>query len=467
MRPGCAWTGRRTRRRHVALLGLGEPVPFTRLRALVEERLLAHRRFRQRIRDPGLGAAEWEDDPRFDLTRHLDQVELSGGAPTLRAHLGELATTPFVPGLPPWRIQHLALGKRSALAVKVHHCVGDGRALVRVLLGLADGAPAAPAQPGPAFRALRFTREPVAATLRTLVSPLAAARLAAEAAAFGTSLARLALLPLDHTELVRPLTGARRLAWMPAVSAAAAIEAAHATGATPNELVVAAIAGGLRQVLGAAGGGDEGEEPRALVPVDARAPGDASLGNAFGLVLLELPTRAGTPGARVAAVRERFARIRRSPDAAVTLAVLAAFGRLPGPLERLGTRFFSRKASLVVTNGRGPPAPVRLAGAEVERMVFWVPHPATLGLGVSILSYAGSLRVGVRADAGLRTDPAALARAIAGELQALGLRVDPRDGRVDPQAGRGGGPRPRWTASPRRRRRLPLCRRSGARQGVP
>jgi diacylglycerol O-acyltransferase len=164
-----------------------------------------------------------------------------------------------------------------------------------------------------------------------------------------------------------------------------------------------------------------------MVPVDARAPGDASFGNGFGLVFLELPTRERTPAARLGAVRERFARVRQSPDAAVTLAVLAAFGLLPGPLEDLGTSFFSRKASLVVTNVRGPTARVQLAGAEVERMVFWVPHPATLGLGVSILSYAGTLRVGVRADAGILVEPAALAAAITAELEAYGLHAEPLD----------------------------------------
>lgn len=404
----------------VALLELAEPLPFARAWSLVEERLLCLRRFRQRVHDPGLGAVEWEDDPGFELSRHLDRLELGDSARSLREQLGALATAPLEPGRPPWRIRLLQLGrKRSALAVKLHHCLGDGRALVRVLLGLADGATSAPPAPGRAFQPLGLTQDPVAALRAALLRPSRALALAGEAAAFGSSLARLALLPLDRTPgLVHRLTGTRRLAWTPAVRTDDASAAAHRLGATPNELVVAAIAGGLRRTLPAPA---RDEEPRALVPVDARAPGDGALGNAFGLVFLDLPTRAETPEARLAAVRDRFARIRGSPDAAVTLAVLAAFGLLPRPLEHLATAFFSRKASLVVTNVRGPLTRVRLAGTELERMMFWVPHPATLGLGVSILSYAGTLRVGVRADAGLLVDPAALARAITTELAALGM----------------------------------------------
>jgi diacylglycerol O-acyltransferase len=414
----------------VALLGLAEPLPFARVRTLVEERLLAFRRFCQRIHDPGVSAATWEDDPGFSLVRHLDRVELPGGPRALREHLGRLASTPFAPGRPPWRMQLLDLGRRrSALAVKLHHCLGDGRALVKVLAGLADGGAALPAVPSPAFRPLDLTREPIAAVFHALAEPARALALAGEAAAFGSSLARLALLPLDRTPgLVRPLTGIRRLAWTPAVTLAGAVEAGHRAGTTPNELVVAAIAGGLRRVLPAAA--PDGAEPRALVPVDARSPGDGALGNAFGLVFLALPTTVATPADRLAAVRERFARIRESPDAAVTLAVLAGFGLLPAPLEHLGTSFFSRKASLVVTNVRGPAAAVRLAGAEVERMMFWVPHPATLGLGISILSYAGTIRVGVRADQGVLADPTVLAAAIAAELESLGVPADAREARA-------------------------------------
>lgn len=416
----------------VALLGLAEPLAWTALRSLVEERLLSLRRFCQRVHDPGAGPPAWEDDPGFALDHHLDRLDLAAGEGALREHLGRLATEPLEPGRPLWRMQLLRLGRgRSALAVKLHHCLGDGRALVKVLLGLADaGAAPPPSVPAPAFRVLSLAREPIAALFQALAEPARAAALAGEAVAFGASLARLALLPPDRTPgLVHGLTGVRRLAWTPAVPLAGAIEAARRAGATPNELVLAAIAGGLRRVLRAAaaapGGGPEGE-PRALVPVDARTPGDAALGNAFGLVFLALPTAEATAARRLAAVRARFARIRESPDAAVTLALLAGFGLLPRPLEHLGTSFFSRKASLVVTNVRGPTTPVRLGGAEVDRLLFWVPHPATLGLGVSILSYAGTIRVGVRADTGVLPDPNALARAIVDELGELGVEQERR-----------------------------------------
>jgi diacylglycerol O-acyltransferase len=99
--------------------------------------------------------------------------------------------------------------------------------------------------------------------------------------------------------------------------------------------------------------------------------------------------------------------------------VLAALGHLPEAAEGALVGFFSRKASLVVTNVPGPRAHLHLAGHEIDRIMFNVPHPATLGLGVSILSYAGEVRVGVRADVAVLPDPGALARAFAREVEAL------------------------------------------------
>ena len=103
----------------------------------------------------------------------------------------------------------------------------------------------------------------------------------------------------------------------------------------------------------------------------------------------------------------------------MSYAVLAAIGHLPEAADRLLTGFFTRKASLVVTNVPGPRTRLHLAGHEIDRIMFNVPHPATLGLGVSILSYAGEVRIGVRADVAVLPDPAVLVRAFSREVEAV------------------------------------------------
>lgn len=54
----------------------------------------------------------------------------------------------------------------------------------------------------------------------------------------------------------------------------------------------------------------------------------------------------------------------------------------------------------------------------MRSMMFWVPQAAHLGLGVSVLSYAGQVRLGIVSDAGLVPDPGALIEAFQDEMRA-------------------------------------------------
>jgi diacylglycerol O-acyltransferase len=259
---------------------------------------------------------------------------------------------------------------------------------------------------------------------RAVGDPRRARDLAARATAFARSIAGMAALsPAPRTALSRPLSGLRRTAWSPALPLSAVRDAARRLGATVNDVLVAALAGALRGHLRDAGEDVDGLDLRALVPVNLRdrMPADlgGALGNRFGLVFLDLPVRAEGALTRLEAVRARMAELKRTPDAVVTYAVLAALGHLPPRLEHLVTEFFSRKAALVLTNVPGPRRALHLAGHEIRRMAFCVPHPAALGLGLSILSYAGEVRVGARADVAVMADPGDLVRRIPAEVEAL------------------------------------------------
>jgi diacylglycerol O-acyltransferase len=401
----------------VALLRFGELPSMARIRRLVEERLLACRRFRQVVTPDGA----WEDDPAFDLDRHLSRRRLAS-VPALRAHLGRTASETLPRDAPLWRVEVVALPRGGALVAKLHHCIADGFALVSLLLSLSDegGAPAPPAgHVLPAFRRFAPWLEGPWALARDLVDPRRAGARALEVAGLAAAVARITAMPAaGGTRLGRAVTGERRVAWSRGIPVARVREAARGEGATLNDLLVTALAGALRGQLAAQGDDPDRARVRALVPVNLRpgppAPGEA-LGNRFGLVFLELPVDLPTPAARLEAVRARMEEAKRRPDALATFGVLALLGRLPA-LQPWVTGFFSRKASLVVTNVPGPRAPLHVAGHRLEEAMFWVPHPAALGLGVSLLTYAGAVRMGVRADAAVMDDPADLVRRFEEEL---------------------------------------------------
>jgi diacylglycerol O-acyltransferase / wax synthase len=412
----------------VSVIRLEGRLTLPRLRRVLEEGLLPHARFRQRIVAGPLGRPAWETDPDFSLDRHLTHHRLDDAPGALDAYASAVASAPLDLSRPPWRIDLLHVNGGSAIVVKLHHCVADGFALVAVLLSMTDDPGALePQKPRPVTRDARRPE----ALLRAPLDALAA-------------LARMVALPPDApTALKRPLSGERRVACTRPFPLQRLRAASRARGVTCNTLLAAALAGAVRRWLEARADPAGGRDLRALMPINLRPRGDeASLGNAFGLVFLDLPVGSVTPDERVAAVHARVARLKAGPDALVTYNILGVLGRLPTAAEQAANAFFTSKASLVLTNVPGPRKPLHLAGHRIEHLMFWVPHPASLGVGASILSYAGEVVIGVRADRAVMADPAAFVALLEAELIALVPDLLPRPRRERRRAGAGNGVSP-------------------------
>ncbi|HVY60701.1 MAG TPA: WS/DGAT domain-containing protein, partial [Planctomycetota bacterium] len=109
--------------------------------------------------------------------------------------------------------------------------------------------------------------------------------------------------------------------------------------------------------------------------------------------------------------------------------ILQAVGALPARVEDRVVDLFASKASLVLTNVPGPRAPISIAGRPVRSLMFWVPQGGAIGVGVSLVTYAGEARIGVATDAAVIARPEAVVRAFEDEVDALagsaGLAVAP------------------------------------------
>jgi diacylglycerol O-acyltransferase len=325
------------------------------------------------------------------------------GLDALRPLVDEVVQKPLDPRHPLWRIHLVELDGQGALIAKVHHCIGDGFALLGLLRRLADEAtPHAEASPKLPERALNLWR-------------------------FAQAVLDVMTLGADSTTVLKhPLRGERHVAWSRAFSLNRVRAEAHRRDVKINDLLIAVLTGALREQLRASGARVNEIDVRALVPVNLRSPGDDTLGNRFGLVFLPLPVRERSTMKRLQIVAETMRALKHWPDAMAVYAVLQTLGWLPGATVRAVTQFFARKASLVITNLPGPEEALSLAGHRIAHVLFWVPHPARLGLGVSILSYAGEVRIGVRADTAVMRNPADLIRRFERDLD----HVMPGSGRV-------------------------------------
>jgi diacylglycerol O-acyltransferase / wax synthase len=445
------------------VLMLDRRVSLARLRRVVDERFLVFRRFRQVPVQTATGAY-WRDDRHFDIAAHVVTSRLASpaGDAELQALASDLIATPLPHHRPIWQF-HLVANFRggSAIVVRIHHCYADGIALVRVMMSMMDGSkdgppampfhakerPAATGDPlldwlGPLTGMLKSTRSVGRLLLEkgvgVLADPAQAVAIAGQGSALTAEIAKLAFLDEDSPTRFKGAPGvAKRVAWAEPLPLDDVKTVGRALGASINDLLLSCVAGALRDYLIERGDAVDGLTIRALVPVNLRPLDKAyRLGNCFGLVFLDLPIGIENPVERLYAVRENMRALKGSYQPLLALGLLAAMGAGPQVLQDTVLTALARNATAVMTNVPGPQTPLWLAGAKLASLMFWVPQSGDIALGVSILSYDGSVRFGVVADRGLCPDPERISARFGDEFEKVTLTTLlspwPRDGDLDP-----------------------------------
>lgn len=433
-----------------SLLWFETPVDWERLRAVIEERLIErYPRFRQRVAEsrlPGRGP-KWEDDPNFDLEIHIHRLALPapGDKVALQELVADLIVRPLDRDRPLWEMYAIDdYEGGAALLCRMHHCIADGIALARVLLSLTDEGPDAaqvappPADPprddgGPLGRLVRPAGRAVGAarklagtlaheSVESLLHPEHLGELAKGAVTDAEELAKMLLTPPDTNTVLKGELGVRdKAAWSAPFPLDEIKAVAHATGTTVNDVLVAALSGALHEYLRRRD--SLVDSVRAFVPFNLRPldkPLPRDLGNRFGLVYLDLPVGLDSPEERLPEVHARMDAVKSSPQGALSYALLEAIGQAPVQVEQVAIDLFSARASCVVTNVPGPREPVYLAGTRVAGVLVWAPTSGSVGMSVSIFSYAGDVTVGLLVDAGLVPDPDILVEDLHRELDEVG-----------------------------------------------
>jgi diacylglycerol O-acyltransferase len=382
------------------------------VRRQLEPRLDLAPRLRQLLRRPrrGLGWPLWVDAPCFDLADHIGVHPLAapGDQAQLLRACAELARRRLDPARPLWELWLLPglPARRVGAFLKLHHVLADGPAGVAsfgALLGLTADAPipvAPPWTPAPIPTTgellgdnLRRRRRELGRGWSGLAHPGRTLRRAQAAWPAWREVFTEQRAP--QTSLNHPVGADRRLAII-CGRLDLTKQVAHRHQAKVNDVVLAAVAGGLRQLLARRGEPVDRLVLRAMVPISLHQeqPGRAQ-GNQPGWMMVPLPLGEPDPVRRLAliaaetAVRTHKAR----PQAGSGIFRLVA-------AQRAWYRHFPRQRSvnLVVTNVPGPPAPLYLAGARLLELFPVVPVMGNLTLVVAALSYAGQLNLTAVAD---------------------------------------------------------------------
>jgi diacylglycerol O-acyltransferase len=428
-----------------SVLWFESPVEWDRLLESVTERWLgSYPRLRQRVRESPipfgpLALPRWADCPGFQLDRHIRRATLAapGDDEALHRYVADQAPRPLDPEQPLWEL-HLLDEYRdgSAVLLRTHHAIADGLALMHLIEALSDaGASRAEPSPGAAAVDLRKAMDKGSAAVQrsreTLSDPGKLAEAVAVLRAQNAGWRRLGLIRQDRGTVLRSEVGITKTAqWTGAVPVAAVKAAAAEAGGSLNDLMLAVIAGGLARYLDERG--DHPETLGAVVPFNIRPldkPMSRRLGNRFGLVFVNLPTGRTSLRERIRATKLEMDAIKRSRQGWVTFAGLSTAGTMPARMDRAFIDRYAGMGSLIVTNVSGPRRALSFAGVEAAGLLFWVPATGPIGLGVSIVSYAGQLRLGLLADATLVPDPdrllADLEHELADALTQTSASVDP------------------------------------------
>ncbi len=412
---------------HVAACAVfaGDPPGYDELLAAIETRLHLLPRYRQRLAFVPFdqGRPVWVDDPHFNIGFHVRHTALP--RPGDEAALQRLAGRVFSQALDRarplwelWLVEGLA-GGRFALLSKTHHALVDGVSGVDIATVLfdasADPLPVAPPEhdwqpqplPSPAqlLGEALIERATVPAELTrgvraVLRGPRGVARRAVGAAAAAGRFGIVGLQPAPPSRFNTKIGPHRRFTWVRG-DLEAFKQVKNTLGGTVNDVVLAAVAGGLGRYLRLHGEETDGVELRAMVPVSVRADIErGALGNRVAAMWAPLPVGVRDPAQRLQAIGGAMTGIKESGQAVGAQVLTQLSGFAPPTIVAQAARLSARQRffNLVVTNVPGPQFPLYVQGRELEALYPMVPLAENTTLGIAIMSYHGQLNFGLVAD---------------------------------------------------------------------
>jgi diacylglycerol O-acyltransferase / wax synthase len=436
----------------LAIFRPDQPVRSERVVSLLADRARRLPQLRRRVRSGWFppGVASWADDPGFRAEDHVYLHQLAGNRNDSGAdgHLSaaelvaELMARPLRRDRPLWEFHVMVgmAGDRFAVLVKLHHALGDGLAALEIGVGLLEvagpGVPIAGRDaPGSGqLPARTCSARVVAMTCSVLLRPLRLVRgapraardtvgQAAEVVAMAASLLRSARLPSAGSPLVTLSSGRRGLGLARLDLAQVRRIRAH-FGGTVNDVLLAVVAGALREWLVARGHPVDGLRLRALIPVSRRTRAGSRAGaNEMSGYLCELPVAEPDPGRRLRAVQEAMRHSKATGTTRGPGAIPLLADRLPPAVHRVVAPVAGQVAALLfdllVTSVPLPGVPLRLDGAELAEVFPVAPLAPGHALGVALSCYRGAAYIGLHVDREALPDVQGLAEAVSASAAGL------------------------------------------------
>ena len=443
------------------------PLTLDRIKSLLEQRIHLVPPMTQRLqRVPfDLDWPYWVDDEHFDLGYHCRELALP--APGSMAQLAEQTARIYSRRLdrsrPLWELYliHGVEGGRYGLVTKMHHAAIDGMSGAEVTSILYDVSPelrsvdppsvVSSGSPGRGELLRRTVASLPGAPARGLsrfgrlvphidVLPSVMGVPGSESISRGLSQVRRRVTGVTDGRVIerprfRPPAGAfdaqvspHRVFGFSQIPLAEVKRVKDFYGVKVNDVVVALVAGAVRDYL--LKSGSLPDEPLiAQIPVSVRTEEErGTFGNQISVMFVPIPTDLADPGERVReatkhliAAKERHAALPAKAMRDVTQFIPPALhARAARTIVSLTPRLGIRPPfNVIISNVPGPPIDIYTAGARLQTM-----YPLSIiadgaGLNVTLMSYKGSIDIGITADREQTPDVQEIADGMASALADL------------------------------------------------
>lgn len=296
---------------------------------------------------------------------------------------------------------------RAALVWRVHHAMADGMTMMHWASDLLwDEPPKAPAPakvapPSPPPSLVSG----VASVARTALSLGKELRPARSSGPFGGKV------------------GTRRQAALASCSLndLRTIEHTAGDGITVNDVVLAAVAGALRQWCVHHGADLQGVRFQVPVSMHVHGPDAADLGNRDSFLFVDLPLGEPDPVARLHAVNRETREMKTHHDAEAVYDVLGTLERVAPPAARVAERFLvnPHEFTLNVSNVPGPRSEISVLGRPVRNLYSFAEIAERHPLRIAAVSLCDTMQFGVLTDPDLVPGTGTLASGIEASVAEL------------------------------------------------
>jgi len=415
---------------HMAIVAIFDgPIPFDLFAAQIESKLPLIPRYRQVVHASpyNLGHPTWEEDPHFDIRRHIFRVNVDppGGQAELEALAGRILTPLMDRSKPLWDfyiVDGLKDG-RGALIARMHHALADGilgTELLRLLLAATPEGSVALRKPRARRRKTPASSPSIVDAVVTVVEGSLQGLMAAEQGLLNLAESLLGdgqddlkglvdLLPefarsVERLPFNKPCGGERKFCC--AELDLADVQAIRqAAGGTVNDVILTLLTRALARYTKLHKESVVNRFVRIVCPVNLRRGQQGTAGNELSFLPVALPMDVGDPVRMLQAVSARTEAMKRGKAADMVALAASCIAAVPPALQELFWKGISQITlplplfNIICTNVGGlSPVPLYAAGRRMIASYPQVPTGYELGIGCAVQSYAGKLLFGLIAD---------------------------------------------------------------------